>query len=55
MSHARPPVAAAPDMSRTFTMGVVIYVLFFIILDHGYLQKEQPFVGMDFSLSLVRA
>ena len=42
-------------MSRTFTVGVLIYVLFFIILDHGYLEKEQPFVGMDFSLDLVRA
>jgi hypothetical protein len=41
-------------MSRTFTVAVLIYVLFFIILGHGYLQKEEPFVGMDLSLDMVR-
>lgn len=43
------------DMSRTFVAGVALYVLFFIFLDHGYLQKEAPFVGVDLSLSMVRA
>jgi hypothetical protein len=39
-------------MSRSFTVAVLIYVLFFIILGHGYLQKEEPFVGMDLSLDM---
>jgi len=41
-------------MSRGFTFGVVLYVLFFMLLDHGYLQKEMPFVGIDLRLDLVR-
>ena len=41
-------------MSRGFTVGVVIYVLFSILLDHGYLEKETPFVGIDLRLDLVR-
>ncbi len=42
-------------MARLFSACVVVYVLFFIILDHGYMQKEVPFVGVDLSVALVRA
>lgn len=33
-------------MKRTFNAGVLIYVLFFMVLYHGYLQKEVPVVSV---------
>ena len=45
---------ACPDMARAFSAGVLVYVLFFVIMDHGYLEKEAPFVGVDLLVTMVR-
>ena len=41
-------------MSRSFSLGVLIYVLFIIVLDHGYLQKEEPLAGIHLTVKMVR-
>ena len=41
-------------MSRSFSAAVVVYVLFIIVLDHGYLEKEKPLAGVDLSVIMAR-
>jgi hypothetical protein len=42
-------------MSRSFSLGVIVYVLFTIVLGHGYLAKELPLAGVRLSVTLVRS
>lgn len=46
-SRLSPP----PAMKRTFNAGVLIYVLFFMVLYHGYLEKETPVVTVKCAFS----
>lgn len=40
-------------MKRTFNMGVLIYVLFFMVLYHGYMDKEVPVVTVKCAHALI--
>lgn len=42
-------------MSRSFSLGVLIYVLFIVVLDHGYLEKEEPLAGIHLTVKSARA
>jgi hypothetical protein len=49
-SAARCARLAAADLTRAFTLGQCVYALFYVILYHGYFQKEEPFVSVDVKL-----
>jgi len=55
LRRACAPVTSSADMSRSFSLAVIVYVLFIIVLGHGYLAKEEPIAGVDLSVSMVRA
>lgn len=38
-------------MNRLFTIGVGVYIVFALIMDHGYYKKEKPHVTVDPVLS----
>jgi len=45
-------------MKRTFSLAQAVYALFYIIINHGYLEKEKPYVSVQALLNssdLVRA
>ena len=45
-------------MTRGFSLAQSVYAQFYVILYHGYFQKEQPYVSVDVRLAennLVRA
>jgi hypothetical protein len=37
-------------LTRAFTLGQCVYALFYVILYHGYFEKEEPFVSVDVKL-----
>ena len=53
-ARSTPPPAARADMSRSFSLGVLVYVLFIIVLDHGYLEKEEPLAGIHLTVKMAR-
>lgn len=40
-------------MKKTFNMGVLIYVLFFMVIYHGYFEKETPVVTVKCASPLI--
>jgi hypothetical protein len=38
-------------MTRGFTLGQLVYAIFYVVLYHGYFEKQKPYVSVNVLLA----